>query len=835
MAKPKIKSADDPSTLFDSPDDVVVVNSAVSLSQSSPHTYPEVAAPSISRVAEGDGTVSLGQSGEHAFLQIASQATPGELTSLAEDEFCPRQITFTIPGKAGVQVTATENDGKIDFVVDVLEGGKHSGDLRGLFFHFDEAKLGGLQITGGDDLITGTQIKANQVIDLGQGANMHGKADPFDVGIAFGTPGKGKDVVDGPVHFSLSNAGNNLTLDDIAHLQFGARLTSSGDKITTFAPAAPDAHDDTAATHEDTPVTIKVLANDTDADGDKLTITSVHLDSGAHGTVAIATDGQSIIYTPDKDYAGTNFDPNSVDATFEYCISDGHGGEDSAKVDVHVIPIADHPTITFDVLTPEANDPINMVRLKVTAAQSDADGSEFIDRIEFGALPAGVTMITDGELNPAGQPDSVTEFVQLMLPTAQAVNFQDINFDLNVTAYAQEEGSGDPDQASATAAKHIAVDFTHNETHQIFDAVEQSIWTTGSGAPFTRDKFIGPDIPFDESVTFITPTIPPLPVTASVEGHFKVGLQVNVTFDGGAITAHLPYDITIDTTYNETTDSLLIQTGAALALGSNFSTTGPEGSIDVAFIVDFLAKIGLEDGIAGIVGIDKTFAFQPDPLHLIDFSGTSPDLPFTVPLPAGLSINLDWPHLSGGSTGQSGSQILGEASSNNFIQLNLDVDFAAAQLFPLFAPIEAVLDPDPTSETNFELFDLDINAGANLIQKFVLDALTLGGTLTFENNQTKDFLVGEDIPIIHNASSLDGPDLDHTIDFALVMKPEATLDNETSVGLNVGGQLGLLKNIPVIDDSLFDEGLTIPVASIPVYDTDPFQLNFNTQTYDFVV
>src|SRR4029450_8920124 len=117
------------------------------------------------------------------------------------------------------------------------------------------------------------------------------------------------------------------------------------------------------------------------ADGDTLTITSVHLESGAHGTVAIAADGQSFIFTPHKDHAGTNFVPDSTDATFEYCVSDGHGGQDSASVNIHVIPVADQPTITFDVLPAETADPINMVRLKVTATQSDADGSEFIDRI----------------------------------------------------------------------------------------------------------------------------------------------------------------------------------------------------------------------------------------------------------------------------------------------------------------------------------------------------------------------------------------------------------------------------------------------------------------------
>ena len=104
------------------------------------------------------------------------------------DLFCPRQIIFTIPGKVGVQVTATENDGKIDFIVDALG----ADDLRGLFFHFNELKLAGLQLTGGDGLITGSQVNANRVIDLlDQDVNMSGQAEPFDFGIKFGTPGNG--------------------------------------------------------------------------------------------------------------------------------------------------------------------------------------------------------------------------------------------------------------------------------------------------------------------------------------------------------------------------------------------------------------------------------------------------------------------------------------------------------------------------------------------------------------------------------------------------------------------------------------------------------------------
>ena len=249
-------------------------------------------------------TQLLAKATPQTLSQTSLQTAPPGPLSLPAVEFCPRQISFTIPGKVGVLVTATEDAGKIDFVVDALSQ-EGFGKLA-LFFHFNKSKLGTLQITGGDGFITETKIQANNVIDLGQGVNMNGKADPFDIGIAFGTPGKGHDFVTDPVHFTL-DAVQSLTLDDIAHVLFGARLTSVGDKITFLAPAAPKANDDFATTHEDTPKIINVLANDTDADGDHLTITDVHVLGDTHGTVAISTDGQSITYTPDEDYAGLNF------------------------------------------------------------------------------------------------------------------------------------------------------------------------------------------------------------------------------------------------------------------------------------------------------------------------------------------------------------------------------------------------------------------------------------------------------------------------------------------------------------------------------------------------
>src|SRR5262245_22246886 len=101
---------------------------------------------------------------------------PPSHASMAEDQFPPPQIIFTIAGKIGVQATATERDGQIDFVVGVLGSAKNiAADPRDLFMHSEKSKPGTVQVAGANGLSTEELTNANAVIDLGQGANMHGK------------------------------------------------------------------------------------------------------------------------------------------------------------------------------------------------------------------------------------------------------------------------------------------------------------------------------------------------------------------------------------------------------------------------------------------------------------------------------------------------------------------------------------------------------------------------------------------------------------------------------------------------------------------------------------
>jgi hypothetical protein len=90
---------------------------------------------------------------------------------------------------------------------------------------------------------------------------------------------------------------------------------------------APTANDDAATVLADTAIIIDLLANDTDGDGDPLTITG--LDQPTNGRLQDHGDGR-VTYTPDAGFTGED--------SFTYTVADGSGGSDSATATISVLP-----------------------------------------------------------------------------------------------------------------------------------------------------------------------------------------------------------------------------------------------------------------------------------------------------------------------------------------------------------------------------------------------------------------------------------------------------------------------------------------------------------------
>ena len=140
--------------------------------------------------------------------------------------------------------------------------------------------------------------------------------------------------------------------------------TSSASQVTTYVVSAPAnqtpvAVDDSANTSEDTAVVIPVLGNDSDPDGDPLSITAV-VESG-NGTCVDNGDG-SLTYTPNSGFVGTDL--------FTYTVSDGKGGSATAAVTVDVGGVNGSPIALDDEATTE---PRQAVTVDVLANDSDPD------------------------------------------------------------------------------------------------------------------------------------------------------------------------------------------------------------------------------------------------------------------------------------------------------------------------------------------------------------------------------------------------------------------------------------------------------------------------------
>lgn len=146
----------------------------------------------------------------------------------------------------------------------------------------------------------------------------------------------------------------------------------------------PTATSDTLSTQEDTPVSLGapgVLANDIDADGDRLTLTPGKINA-PHGTAELASDG-SVTYRPAADWCGTD--------AISYTLTDGQGGTTTGRVEVAVECVNDAPVARDDTASTAEG---KAVSVSVLGNDTDAENSLLhvtdVSTPAHGALSAGV-------------------------------------------------------------------------------------------------------------------------------------------------------------------------------------------------------------------------------------------------------------------------------------------------------------------------------------------------------------------------------------------------------------------------------------------------------------
>jgi hypothetical protein len=105
----------------------------------------------------------------------------------------------------------------------------------------------------------------------------------------------------------------------------------------TFINVAPVANNDAANTNEDNSVAINVRGNDTDANGDTLTLAIVTPPPAAEGSV-IVNPNQTVTFTPAANFNGST--------SFTYRANDGVANSNTATVSVTVTAVNDAPSFT---------------------------------------------------------------------------------------------------------------------------------------------------------------------------------------------------------------------------------------------------------------------------------------------------------------------------------------------------------------------------------------------------------------------------------------------------------------------------------------------------------
>jgi large repetitive protein len=145
-------------------------------------------------------------------------------------------------------------------------------------------------------------------------------------------------IVSGPFHGTLSGTGSARTYTPVANyngpdsFMFSVFDGTAFSNIATVSISVTPVNDnpivvnDTATVKKNVSVTIAVLANDSDVEGDTLAITSAS--SGTKGGTTVINSNGTVTFKPRNGFTGTD--------TFTYTISDGQGGTATGTVTVRV-------------------------------------------------------------------------------------------------------------------------------------------------------------------------------------------------------------------------------------------------------------------------------------------------------------------------------------------------------------------------------------------------------------------------------------------------------------------------------------------------------------------
>ncbi len=359
---------------------------------------------------------------DHSDADLAGPGAVSEDVSIATAKGGSRTQTWTYPGRLDCVNCHNQNAGGVlgprvhQLNRDLLyPGGVTDNQLRalnhiGMFSApLDEAGISSLPKSARmDDLSAPLELRARSYL-ASNCSNCHqpGAASQTYFDARFETPLAQQNIVNGPLNYNQGIAGARVIKpQSLAQSMARYRMNRTGSEqmpplgrntidtagvellsewINTLPTTgsgentAPVALTDVASAAFQTAVTVDPLTNDSDADGDPLTL--INRSAAAHGTLTDNADG-TVTYTPDPAWTGVD--------SFTYQASDGRGGvSNSAVVTITTNSAATATTIAFTdrisrVPGTNASNNTCYSGTPVAVADMNGDGRDDIVRLHTG-------------------------------------------------------------------------------------------------------------------------------------------------------------------------------------------------------------------------------------------------------------------------------------------------------------------------------------------------------------------------------------------------------------------------------------------------------------------
>ncbi|WP_313700339.1 retention module-containing protein, partial [Achromobacter sp.] len=283
----------------------------------------------VSVLGSTGGTFVVQPDGSYVF-------TPGgQYDYLAAGETATSTISYTITDPSGATSTATvvvtitgTNDGPVSSALTNQSGVDAQTDVR-----YDVSDRFSDTDTSDKLTFSATGLPPGLTIDPNTG------------------------IITGTIDHSASQGGNNGVYTVVVTATDPSGASTSQEFQWDVTNPAPTALADSGTTDEDTSLTVNaqngVLSNDTDPDGDTLTVSQVNGNAANVGTAVAGSNGGTFTLNADGSYS---FNPGSAfqnlaagettSSAITYTVSDGQGGSSTTTLTVEITGTNDAPTVT---------------------------------------------------------------------------------------------------------------------------------------------------------------------------------------------------------------------------------------------------------------------------------------------------------------------------------------------------------------------------------------------------------------------------------------------------------------------------------------------------------